>query len=41
MFINGREKVGIKQTNLEASIDYSQVVGDVYENSEDYNATKK
>ena len=42
LLINGTEEVGIKQLkNLKAFIDYSQTVDDVYENLEDYNATKK
>ena len=37
-----REKVEIKKLkNQEAFIDYSQTIGDVYENLEDYNSTKK
>ena len=40
-FIDGREKVGIK--NLKAFIDHSQTTDDVYddENLEDHNPTKK
>ena len=42
MLINGRENVGIKKLkNLKAFIDYSQTIDYVYENLEDYNATKK
>ena len=42
LLINGREKVEIE--NLKSSkafIDCSQTIGDVYENLEDYNPTKK
>ena len=39
---SGEEKVGIKQTkNSNAFIAYSQTIGDVYENLEDYNPAKK
>ena len=39
--INRREKVEIKKLkNLEAFIEYSQAIDDVYENLEDYNLTK-
>ena len=42
LFINGREKLGIKEIkNRKAFIDYSQTTDDVYENLEDYNLTKK
>ena len=42
LFINGREKVGIKNLkNPKAFIDYSQTIDDVYENLGDYNPTKK
>ena len=42
LFINGREKVGIKKLkNPKALIDYSQTIDDVYEKLEDYNPTKK
>ena len=40
--INGREKAGIENLrHPNAFIDYSQTIGDVYENLEDYNPTKK
>ena len=39
--INRREKVEIKKLkNVEAFIEYSQAIDDVYENLEDYNLTK-
>ena len=39
---NGREKIGIKTLkNSKAFIDYLQTIGDVHENLEDYNLTKK
>ena len=42
LFINGREKVDIKKLkNPKTVIDYSQTIGDVYENLEDYNQTKR
>ena len=42
LYINGRQKVGIKKfKNPKAFIDYSQAIDDVYENSVDYNPTKK
>ena len=42
LFINGREKIGIKTLkNQKPFIDYSQTLDDVYENLEDYNSTKK
>ena len=42
LFINGREKVGIKKLkNPKALTDYSQTIDDVSENFEDYNPTKK
>ena len=42
LFINGREKIGIKTLkNKKPFIDYSQTLDDVYENLEDYNSTKK
>ena len=42
MLINGRAKVRIKTLkNPKAFIDYSQIIGDVYESLEDYNPTKK
>ena len=42
MFINGREKVGVKTLkNPKAFIDYSQIIDEVYENLEDYNPTEK
>ena len=42
LLINGRDKVGIKQTKKQkAFIDYSQTIDDVYENLEEYNPTKK
>ena len=38
VLINGREKVEIKKLKiLKSSIDYSQIMDDVYENLEDYN----
>ena len=41
LLINGREKVGTESLkNPKAFIDYSQAIGDVYENLEDYNPTK-
>ena len=41
LLINGREKIGIKQTkNPKVFIDYSQIIDDVYENLENYNPTK-
>ena len=40
--ISKRERVKIKGLkNQEAFIDYSQTIGDAYENLEDYNSTKK
>ena len=40
--ISKRERVKIKELkNQEAFIDYSQTIGDAYENLEDYNSTKK
>ena len=40
--ISKREKVEIKELkNQGAFIDYSQTIGDIYENLEDYNSTKK
>ena len=40
--ISKREKVEIKELkNQGAFIDYSQTTGDIYENLEDYNSTKK
>ena len=40
--INGREKVVVENLKTsKAFIDYSQTVGDVYENLEDYNPTIK
>ena len=42
MLINGRAKVTIKTLkNPKAFIDYSQIIGDVYESLEDYNPTEK
>ena len=42
LFINGREKVGIKKLkNPKAFIGYLQTIDDVYENFEDYNPAKK
>ena len=42
MLIKGREKLGIKiLKDPKAFIDYSQTIDHVYENLEDYNATKK
>ena len=42
LLINRREEARIKQLkNPKAFIDYSKAVDDVYENSEDYNLTKK
>ena len=42
MSIDGREKVGTETLkNPKAFINYSQATGDVYENLEDYNPTKK
>ena len=42
LLIKGGVKVGIKKLNhSKAFIDYSQAIGDVYENFEDYNPTKK
>ena len=42
LLIKGREKVEIKKLkNLKASIDYSQIIDDVYENLEDYHPAKK
>ena len=36
LFINGREKTGIKKVKyLKAFIDYSQTISDVYKNLED------
>ena len=40
--INGREKVVVENLKTpKAFIDYSQTIGDVYENLEDYNPTIK
>ena len=37
LFINGRGKLGIKETkNQKSFINYSQTIEDVYENLEDY-----
>ena len=42
LLFNGREKVGIETlNNPKAFINYSQTIDDVYENSKDYNPTKK
>ena len=42
MHINGKEKVGIENSNnSKAFIDYSQTIDDVYEILEGYNLTKK
>ena len=42
LFINGREKVGIKKLKSpKAFIVYSKTIYDVYKNLEDYNPTKK
>ena len=42
LLINGRQKLGItKLKNPKALVDYSQRIDDVYQNLEDYNATKK
>ena len=42
LLINGIEKAGIKVLeNPKAFIDYSQTIGDVYENLEDYNRVKQ
>ena len=42
LLINGREKIGIENLkNPKAFTDYSQTIGDVYENLEDYNPSKK
>ena len=41
LLINRREKVQIKKLNPKAFIHYSQIIVDVYEKMEDYNATKK
>ena len=42
LLINGGERVGIKTLkNPKAFINYSKTIDDVYENSEDYNPTKK
>ena len=42
MLNNEREKVGIDNfKNPTAFIDYTQTIGEVYENLEDYNPTKK
>ena len=41
MLINGRKNVGIENSNPKEFIDYSQAIGDVYENLEGYNPTKK
>ena len=42
LLINVRQKLVIKNLkNPKAFIDYSQTIGDVYENLEDYNATNK
>ena len=40
LLINGREELGIKRAKNQ-NIDYSQKNGDVYENLEDFHATKK
>ena len=40
MLINEREKVRIEKL-MQAYIDYSQTIDDVYTNLEDYNPTKK
>ena len=42
LLINGREKVGIEiLVRPRAFIDCSQIIGDCYENLEDYNPAKK
>ena len=42
LFINGREKVGIKKLKSPKTfIVYSQTIYDVYKNLEDYNPSKK
>ena len=42
LFINGREKVGIKTLKIpKAFIDYSQTINHLYENLEDYNPARK
>ena len=42
LLINKRGKLGIKhEKNPKVSIDYSQKINDVHENSEDYNQTNK
>ena len=42
LLFNGREKVGIEiLNNPKAFINYLQTIDDVYENSKDYNPTKK
>ena len=42
LLINGREKVGNENLkNPKAFIDYLQTIGDIYENLEEYNPTKK
>ena len=42
LFINGREKVGIKRLKFPTVfIDYSQITDHVYKNLEDYNPIKK
>ena len=42
LLVNEKEKVGIENLkNLKAFIVYSQTVGDVHEDLDDYNTTKK
>ena len=41
MLINGRKNVGNENSNPKEFIDYSQAIGDLYENLEGYNPTKK
>ena len=42
LFINGREKVGIKPLKIpKAFLDYSQTINHLYENLEDYNPARK
>ena len=41
MFINGRKNIGNKKLrNQKVFIDYSQTIGEIYENLEIYNPTK-
>ena len=42
LLINGRKNVGIETLKSpRAFIDYSKIIGDFYENLEDYNPAKK